>query len=296
MAPQAMQPKAFTFTETARHDTYPEINPSTQDCSGKSILVTGANRGIGKAQVLSYARAGASQIAVGSRSDASDVVAACLAASSEAGKAAPAVIWVKLDVCDQASVDAALEQVKKEFGRLDVLVNNSGVLHPAGGLIDHPTETYIHTWDVNFWGTYRVTKAFLPLMLEGGDKTVIFTTSVGAHVVIPHLGAYNIGKFALCRLAEYVDVEYGEQGVLCYSYHPGGIITDLSLNLPTHVQGILTDTVELGADTLIFLTSKKRDWLAGRYLSANSDMPELMALEEEIVKGDLLKFKGSFGD
>ncbi|KAK3360518.1 short-chain dehydrogenase [Lasiosphaeria hispida] len=293
---QSVQAAAFSFTETARHDTYPEIAPSSQDCSGKAVFVTGANRGIGKAQVLAYARAGASYIAIGSRANASDVVAACLTAASEAGKPAPTLAWVKIDVCEQASVDAALEQVKKEFGRLDILVNNSGVLYPPGGLLDHPTDTYMRTWDVNFWGTYRVTKAFLPLMLEKGDKTVIFTTSVGAHVVMPQLGAYNVGKFALCRLAEYVDVEYGEQGVLCYSYHPGGIVTDLSLNLPGPLHGILTDTVELGADTLVFLTSKKRDWLAGRYVSANSDMPELMAREGEIVKGDLLKFKGSFGN
>lgn len=173
--------------------------------------MTGANRGLGKAFVLSYAKAGASQIAIGSRSDASDTVKACLEAAKAAGKPPPTVIQVRLDVTDQACVSAAAEHVRREFGRLDILVNNSGYMGAPGPLCEQPVEVYQRTWGVIFWGTYNVTRAFLPLMLEEGDKTVIQLSSIGACWVEGGSGAYSIAKLALCRLAEMLDAEYGEQ-------------------------------------------------------------------------------------
>ncbi|GAB1319965.1 2-(R)-hydroxypropyl-CoM dehydrogenase [Madurella fahalii] len=296
MTIQAAHPKTYSFTPKSHNDTYPAIDPATaSDCSGKAVLVTGANRGLGKAFALSYAKAGASYIAIGSRSDASETVKACLEAAKDAGKPSPTVIQVKLDVTDQACVGEAAERVHREFGRLDILVNNSGYMGPLGPLCEQPVEVYRRTWDVIFWGTYNVTRAFLPLMLEGGDKTVIQLSSIGACWVKEGSGAYSIAKLAVCRLAEMLDAEYGEQGVLSYSYHPGGVLTELSSNLPPELQVYLCDTAELAGDTLVFLTSKKRDWLAGRYISANWDMPQLMAMEEEVSSKDLLKFKCDFG-
>lgn len=102
------------------------------------------------------------------------------------------------------------------------------------------------------------------------------------------------------------------QGVISYSLHPGGIDTPLAKNMPAELHreshcphtppkprnrpvdstpAILCDTEALPGDTIAFLTSKRRPWLAGRWLNCGWDMPELMAKEGEIVEGDLLKFK-----
>jgi len=87
--------------------------------------------------------------------------------------------------------------------------------------------------DVNFNGAYRVTRALLPLMLEGGDRTVVLLTSVGASVVMNGMGPYSISKLALCRFAQYLADEYGANSL---AYHPGGIVTDLSNKAPASVR------------------------------------------------------------
>ena len=205
-------PTVWCFTDILHHDTYPEIDPISQSGSlGKAVLVTGANRGLGKAFVIAYAKSGASHIAIGTRSDASDVVAAVLDAAKDAKREVPVVVQVKIDVCEQASIDAAVDEVQKEFGRLDILVNNSGFMGPSVLMLDQPSDITLHTWDVNFLGPYRVTRAFLPLMLRDGEKTIVFITSVGAQIVAAQTLAYSVSKFALCRLAEFIDIEYGEQ-------------------------------------------------------------------------------------
>jgi NAD(P)-dependent dehydrogenase (short-subunit alcohol dehydrogenase family) len=200
------------FTETKHRDTYPEIDPVIKsDCKGKSILVTGASKGIGKAVVISYAKAGASRIALATRSDASDVVADVIAAATSVGLPEPTVLQVRIDVSDTSSTKLAAEHVKSEWGQLDILINNSGYMASYASLLDTDDEVYMQAWDVNFWGAYRVTKAFLPLMLEGGDKTVIFMSSVGIQYVAAGGSAYCISKLAVTRLAEFLDQEYSSQ-------------------------------------------------------------------------------------
>ena len=83
------------------------------------------------------------------------------------------------------------------------------------------------TWNVNLKGPYLMTRAFLPLMLKGGDKTIISTSSVGAHLISPTLSAYQPTKLALLRLMQFVSEEYKDQGVLTYCIHPGNIPTDM---------------------------------------------------------------------
>ncbi|KAF4879020.1 Short chain dehydrogenase citE [Colletotrichum siamense] len=285
--------KVDTFTgDVIHHDTYPEINPLTSsDCSGKAVLITGASKGLGRAIAIGYAEAGASHIAVAARSDVSSTVAAVREAAKNAGRDEPTVFALEMDVSDMASVRAAAERLTTEWRRLDILVNNAGYMAPFNLLLDTDDDEYMKAWDVNYWGTYRVTKAFLPLMLKGGDKTIVNMSSVAAHFMGAGGGAYHVSKFALIRFTEFVQDEYGDQGVLAFSIHPGGIPTDLSSNLPEKLQFRMTDTPELAAHSIPYLTSQKREWLGGRWLSCMWDMPKLITMEKEIVENNLLKFK-----
>lgn len=173
------------------------------------MFITGAAKGLGRAFSIAYAQAGASYIILGTRTDASDVKAAVLKAAAAAGRATPTVINVIIDVTNQASVDAAAAEIRAQVGRLDILVNNAGYMAPEGNLFDLNSEEYLRTLDVNLTGTYRVTKALLPLMLEGGDKTVVSVTSVGAHSVECQ-ASYSISKFAVCRFAQFMAEEYAD--------------------------------------------------------------------------------------
>ena len=137
-----------------------------------------------------------------------------------------------------------------------------------------------------------MTRAFLPLLLKGGEKTIININSIGAHLVRPGASAYQTSKLAILRLREYLVVEYRAQGLLPIAVHPGAVATEMGLTtLPKKYLGNLKDTRELAADTIVWLTQERKDWLAGRYLGASCDMPEVMARKDEIVQGDKLKVK-----
>ncbi|CCF35702.1 short-chain dehydrogenase [Colletotrichum higginsianum] len=287
--------KVDAFTgDLIHHDTYPDIDPVTvSDCTGKAVLVTGASKGLGRAIAIGYAEAGASMIAVAARSDVSSTVRDVLQAAEKAGRAEPTVLALEMDVSSTPSVKAAAERLTAKWGRLDILINNAGYMAPFQLLLETDEDEYMKAWDVNYWGTYRVTKAFLPLMLKGGDKTIVNMSSVAAHFMGAGGGAYHISKFALIRFTEFVQDEYADQGVLAFSIHPGGVPTELSSNLPEKLQFRMRDTPELAAHSVAYLTSTKRDWLGGRWLSCMWDMPTLMSMEKRVVDGNLLKFECS---
>jgi len=115
----------WNFTPTFHSDTYAAIDPRSTPSTayaGKVVLITGANKGLGRAFAIAYAEAGASVIIIGSRSGAADVTAAALDAAQKAGRSRPSIHEVKIDVCDPASIDKAAAAVKEKAGRLDILI------------------------------------------------------------------------------------------------------------------------------------------------------------------------------
>ena len=92
-------------------------------------------------------------------------------------------------------------------------------------------------------------------------------------------------------MSEFIVADYGEEGILSYSIHPGAILTELAKDMPKTMLHLLVDTPELAADTIVFLTSERREWLAGRYVSCNWDVEKLIEKKQDIVDGDLLKFR-----
>ncbi len=176
---------------------------------------------------ISFARAGASKIAVAARSDLTSVKSEVLAAASKANRTEPQILCVHLDIKSQKSVDDAAKIVEKEFGGLDILIINAGIFGAMKPIAESEPEEWWNTWDVNVKGPYLTTRAFLPLMLKGGDKTIIATSSCGAHLTLPGLSAYQTTKLAVVRLMQFVDAEYAEKGVVAFSIHPGNIPTDI---------------------------------------------------------------------
>lgn len=107
--------------------------------------------------------------------------------------------------------------------------------------------------------------------------------------------SYQTSKLAVLRFGEFINAEYGNQGILCYGIHPGGVATELAKNMPKEMHGHLTDKPELAADTMVWLTAERREWLAGRYVAVNWDVDELLAKKEKIVNEDLLKVRLAVG-
>ena len=118
---------------------------------------------------LSFAKAGASFIAIGARDDMTSLVEEIKSSATVAKRSLPKVLALKFDVTSQESVENAAEAVEKEVGRVDIIVNNAGVLSAMSKVADSDTEDWWRAWTVNVRGTYLVTRAFLPLMLKGGN-------------------------------------------------------------------------------------------------------------------------------
>ena len=77
-----------------------------------------------------------------------------------------------------------------------------------------------------------MTRSFLPLMLKGGDKQIVNLSSIGAHNIRPGMSGYQTTKMAIVRFSEYINAEYGDQGVVAFSVHPGGVMTELAEAMP----------------------------------------------------------------
>ncbi|CAL8577760.1 hypothetical protein XPA_003577 [Xanthoria parietina] len=138
-----------------------------------------------------------------------------------------------------------------------------------------------------------MTRLFLPLLLKGSGKTIINITSIASQLLVRGASAYSTSKLAMLRFSEFTNLEYGAQGILAYSLHPGAVATELAIDVmpKAMASAVLVDTVELAASTIVFLTQKRQEWLAGRYISVNWDMEELFGKKDEIVEKDLLKVR-----
>lgn len=218
----------YDVTPTVHSDTYPEIDPIKLDLSGKAVLITGGSRGIGRAIVLAYAKAGASFIAAGARSGTAELASAVEEAAKSANRPPPKYLPLTVDMSSRESVEKAAADFEKEFGRCDIIVNNAGIFGGFQLIQDYDPDTWTNIFEVNVRGPYLITRALIPLMLKTGDAYVVNVSSAGALLTRKTLSAYQISKTAATRLAEFINEEYSEKGILSFSVHPGNVITDMA--------------------------------------------------------------------
>lgn len=174
-------------------------------------------------------------IAIGARSVGSlePVAKELKAAATAAGRDGDAlrVICVPIEVSVPASVEAAAELVRRELpGGLDIVVCNAGVSGDFVGILEADPDDWWRVYEVNVRGQFLLARYFLPLLLarrDGGLKTFVTVSSVGAHLTVPKSSQYQPGKMVNLRLAEFVDAEFASQGVSAWCVHPGNVATDM---------------------------------------------------------------------
>lgn len=179
------------------------------------VVVTGASQGIGRAIAIEFGTRGDVVVLAARHRAGLDGTATMM---SEAG-GEPLV--VETDVTDQDSVDAMVASVVASHGRVDVLVNNSGVGGPSGPLWEIEPDEWMTTFDVNVFGVFRVTRAVLPLMLEQGSGSVAIIGSISGKRPLYGRSSYAATKSALVGLTRTLAAEAGPGGVRVNLVSPG---------------------------------------------------------------------------
>jgi len=239
--------------------------------AGKVAMITGAGRGFGRAIALAFAREGARVAAnyLGSRAGAEEVAA-------EAGRLGTEAVALRGDVAREADVKALVAVTLERFGRLDVLVNNAGIM-VRGPMLAVPAEECRRMFDVNVTGTMLCTRHALPAMIERKGGRIINLSSQLAQRAVGGGGfaAYAATKGAIESLTRALAAEVGVHGITVNAIAPGGIDTDMSRDvmtpeyrarrlaeLPLHRFGSVDDV----AYCAVVLASDEAGYLTGQIL------------------------------
>ena len=184
------------------------------DLKEKVVLITGGGRGLGLVMARRFAKEGA-KIAICSRQEIEleDAKHELVAKGAE-------VFSTVCDVTNEADAKRMVEEVTKHFGRIDVLVNNAGVIQVMP-LENSSKKDFEESLNTHFWGVYYTTNAVLPQMKERGEGRILNISSVGGKVAIPHLLPYSTGKFALAGYSEGLRAELLKDGIYVTTVCPG---------------------------------------------------------------------------
>ncbi len=185
---------------------------------GKVALVTGAARGMGAAEVRRLHEEGASVVAADILDEDGKRLADALGER---------VRYVHLDVASESDWSAAVAQTEREFGRLDVLVNNAGILRFAA-IADTTVEEFRQVLDVNLIGTFLGMRAAIPAMRRAGGGSIVNISSTEGLGGTLLCGAYTASKFGVRGLTKVAALEHGGDRIRVNSVHPGGMDTPMT--------------------------------------------------------------------
>lgn len=218
------------------------------------VLISGANRGLGLEAGRQLARLG-HDVVLGSRDPANG--AAAVAALAKDGLAAE---WVALDVTDAASANAAVDEVVRRHGRLEVLINNAGIRLELGSVLKVPAEIMTETLGVNVVAALRLAQLAVAPMRETGYGRIVNVSSMLGQMVTMSAGqgGYKISKASLNAVTAALAAELGDGPIKVNSASPGWTRTDMGG--PSAGR-----SVEDGADTIVWLATLGADGPTGGF-------------------------------
>ena len=249
--------------------------------AGKSILITGASQGLGRAMALRFAREGAAALSLVARhADKLNAV------RDEVLKIAPKIdiVVIEADVSKPRDIERVVATTLAQLqGVLDVLVNNASTIGPSPMpfLLDYPVEDFREVLDTNLIGPFLLIKNALPAMIER-DASIINVTSDAGQVGYPGWGAYGISKFGLEGMSQTWASELEESGVRVNWVDPGSMNTAMHRAAePEEDPSEWANPAEI-TDVFVFLASDESKDVTGKRFQAQEDWKaELSAKAED---------------
>jgi 3-oxoacyl-[acyl-carrier protein] reductase len=269
--------------------------------SGRSAIVTGASRGLGRAIAEGFVRAGANVLLV-SRSDEL-LHQAQRELTPVVTRPGQGVYIMSGDVSSEASCLAIVKHAEEVMPNLSILVNNAGVYGPMGYMEDVEWTKWVEAIQINLFGTALMCRAAIPRMRAAGYGKIINLSGGGATAPLPRISAYAASKAAVVRLTETLSEELRGAHVDVNAIAPGPLNTRLleevlaagpdkvgkefyERSLKQRDEGGVS--FEKGVRLAIFLASSASDGISGRLLSAIwDDWPALAARKEELSKSEI---------
>jgi len=237
---------------------------------GKVALITGAAAGLGRVGAEMFAREGA-LVVIADLADGDGVIDAIAADGGEAS-------FVRCDVSDESSVEAAVAFAVETYGGLNILYNNAGVmLSDDDGPVNTPIEVYRKTMDINVLGSLLGCRYAIPAMLDSGGGSIINVASFVAHMgaATPQI-AYTTSKGAVLAMTREIAVIYARQGIRANALCPGPIMTPMLAKFLSdderrnrrlsHIPMGRFGKPEEIAQGALFLASDESSWMTGQSL------------------------------
>ena len=196
------------------------------DLTGKSAIITGSSKGIGKSIAMQMALHGAKVVISSRKADvcretAKEINTACEGQEGEA-------IVIPCNISDKAAMQTLVDETRDQFGKVDILVCNAATNPFFGSLLDIPEEAFDKVMNNNIKSNHLLCNMVLPEMIERKDGSIIIVSSVGGLKGSAVLGAYDISKAADIMLVKNLAIEHGPHNVRTNAIAPGLFRTDFA--------------------------------------------------------------------
>lgn len=247
----------------------------SHDFNGKTVIVTGAGDGIGRASARQLATQGAAVVLID--------IKGVEAVEAELKDAGHKVLGISMDVRDATAWDQVVAQTLAAFGSIDGLVNNAGIAVAGDTAADVSEDVWDRIMDVNAKGVWLGMKAVLPHMMEKQAGKIVNVASTAAHIGLRDAAAYCASKGAVLALTRQAGVQYAPLNIQINSVSPGTTMTGLQKDVTDRQRAAFLPLTPIGrfaeseevAEVIVFLCSTGSSFMTGADVSVDGGMVAL---------------------
>ena len=267
---------------------YWPMSTNNFDFVGQVALVTGASRGIGRAIAIRLAQTGMSVAVTARTKDALDETVRMVEAEDGTALAFPA------DITDQSAVNRLVADTQRQFGPIDLLVNNAGVPGAPGPDWENDADLWWRAMEINIRGPFIASRAVLPGMINRGHGRIVNVSSSSAYLSSPYMSSYAASKAALTNWTLSLADATREYGITVFAYSPTLAATEMtefmstSPDLPESDRAGMTDALAdraqpptVSAEGVVYLASGKADALNGHWVDVRWGIDEMVKRYQE---------------